>query len=87
MIVRVTDAAYVLKAVIGRSGKAVRSNASAAAVSGRIATAMTVEMIVRAAKAGATSRIATAASRVSGSIRKNAAGRPIRIHPSPSSPR
>ncbi len=70
--------------VTGPNATAARRPASVVAASGRIA----IVPIVRAAKGGAISRTAIAASHASGSIRKSAAaGRPIRIRRSPNWPR
>jgi len=67
----------------GRTAKAVRPRVSAGAANVRIASAG----IVRGARAGVISRIGSAASRASGSIRRSGAARPIRTRRSRSSPR
>ena len=79
--VRVMRAAIGTNVASGPHAKGVRRRASAEAAN------VPIVPIVRVAKAGATSRIGIAASRASGSIRRNGVAKPIRIRHSRSSPR
>ena len=87
MIVRVTRGVAIAASVVTsqNSAKGVRHHASGEAAKGRIAIG---KIVVRDAKAaGATSRIAIAANRASGAIRRSSVAWPTRIRRSPSSPR